>query len=437
MHSIARGFTTRFIASHRIKYNIMAWSDLPIDLLYCISSHLLVVDFLRFSAVCTSWNSGLDNNALFRIKCCPSPWLCLPSNVGEVSDTLIFYDLTMKKEEGNVNSCLRLSSLGSHIFGRRCFGSKDGWMVTLDKTDLQPRLFNPLTKAEISLPSLFTIPEDQWHRIKPQYALDGHVEFYYDEKHPSFEADVENFRDLYFQKIVLSSNDPFGTAVVVYGLSKLLALAKPCDHAWVLGPELPPYHIDQFEEFEDVYFHEEEQMFYAITHFSAVLAFDLDGNNVKLVCQAIQDPRATNASCRNYIAFLSGTLLKITRKINCTRLEANEKLTHKTNNISVFKFVPAVDASSCSSSQWISIRDLGGCSLFIGYNQTFSLHHTVAPGIKPNCIYFTDHAELMTQDDVTRDAGLFDLHNDCFQFFLDSDSQRNWPPSIWFTPSLH
>ncbi|KAH0466333.1 hypothetical protein IEQ34_006436 [Dendrobium chrysotoxum] len=95
-------------------------------------------------------------------------------------------------------------------------------------------------------------------------------------------------------------------------------------------------------------------------------------------------------------------------------MEVDEKFTHKTTSISVFKFVPAVDASSCSSSQWISIRDLGGCSLFIGYNQTFSLHHTVAPGIKPNCIYFTDHAELTTQDDITHDAGLFDLQNDCF-----------------------
>ncbi|KAH0465889.1 hypothetical protein IEQ34_005992 [Dendrobium chrysotoxum] len=334
------------------------------------------------------------------------------------------------KKEGDVDCCIRFSSLDSHIFGRRCFGSKDGWLVTLDQTDLQPRLFNPLTKTEISLPSLFTIPEDQWHRIKPQYGLDGHIEFYYDEKHRSFAADAESFRDLYFHKIVLSSNDPFGTAVVVYGLSKLLALAKPSDNAWVLGPQLPPYHIDQFEEFEDVYFHEEEQMFYAITHFSAVLAFDLDGKNVKQVCQAIQDPLTTNSSCRNYIAFLSGNLIKITREIHCIDMTVDEKYLQKTTNISIFKFVPAMDASYCSSSQWISIRDLGGCSLFVGYNQTFSLHHTVAPGIKPNCIYFTDHAEVTTQDVITCDAGLFDLHNDCFQFFLDSDSQSNWPPSI-------
>ncbi|KAL0922265.1 hypothetical protein M5K25_006238 [Dendrobium thyrsiflorum] len=406
----------------------MAWSNLPIDLLHCISSHLPVVDFLRFSVVCTSWNSGLANNAIRRIKCRPSPWLCLPSNAGEFSDTLTFWDLTMKKEDGDVDCYLRFSSLGSHIFGRRCFGSKDGWLVTLDKTVLQPRLFNPLTKDEIYLPSLFTIPKINGIKSSPNTPLTVMSSFIIMKSiHP-----LPQMR----KKIVLSSNNPFGTAVVVYGFSKLLALAKPSDHAWVLGPQRPPYHNDQFEEFEDVYFHEEEQMFYAITHFSAVLAFDFEGNNVKLVCQAIQDPLATNTYCRNYIAFLSGTLLKINREIHCIVMEVNEKYKHKTTRISVFKFVPTVDASSCSSSQWISISDLGGCSLFIGYNQTFSLHHTEAPGIKPNCIYFTDHAEVMTEDDIVCDAGLFDLHNDCFQFFVDSDSQCNWPPSIWFTPSL-
>ncbi|PKU59898.1 putative F-box protein At4g22660 [Dendrobium catenatum] len=412
----------------------MAWSDLPIDLLHCLSSHFPIVDYLRFAATCTSWNFALAKNDLFRIQRTPSPWLLLPNNAGEASDTLTFCDLTTKKEEGGIGCNRCFSCIGNHISGRRCYGSKDGWLVTLDLTYLQPCLFNPLTKAEISLPSLFTIPEDQRQRIKPEYDLDGHIKYYYDEKHPSYVIDAESFRDLYFQKIAISSSDPFGTIVVIYGFIKLLALARPGDHAWVLGPQLPPYHVDQFEEFEDVYFHEEEQMFYAITHFSAVLAFDLEGKNVKFVCQAIQDPYSTDSYCRNYIAFLSGTLLKIKREIS--GMEVDERYTKKTTKISVFKFVPAINASSCSSSQWISMTDLGDFSLFIGYNQTISLHHTVALGIRPNCIYFADHADIMTQDDATRDAGLYDLHNDCFQYFLDSNSQPNWPPSIWFTPSL-
>ncbi|KAH0465654.1 hypothetical protein IEQ34_005757 [Dendrobium chrysotoxum] len=38
---------------HRKYSNNMAWNDLPIDLLRCISSQLSIVDLARLSVVCT------------------------------------------------------------------------------------------------------------------------------------------------------------------------------------------------------------------------------------------------------------------------------------------------------------------------------------------------------------------------------------------------
>ncbi|XP_020705261.1 uncharacterized protein LOC110116127 [Dendrobium catenatum] len=285
--------------------------------------------------------------------------------------------------------------------------------------DLQPRIFNPLTKAEISLPSLFIIPEDKYHRIK----LDDSSEFYYDEIHDYYATDVERFRDVYFRKIVMSSNDQFGTVVVIYGYIKLLALLRPNDKAWVLGPS---DHTNKWVDFEDVYYHEEEHRFYAITHFSAVLAFDLNGQNVEFICPPIYDD-AAYSNIMNYIAFLFGKLIKIEREVDY--IKRGESMTVKTIRISVLKLLP-------DGVAWIPIKDLRDFSLFVGCNQTFSLHHTVAPGIKRNCVYFTDHVETMSPNDVTRDAGYFDLHNESFHYFLDSDSQPNWPPSIWFMPSF-
>ncbi|KAH0459070.1 hypothetical protein IEQ34_012469 [Dendrobium chrysotoxum] len=412
----------------------MAWSNLPVDLLYCISSQLPVVDFLRFSVVCTSWNSAFANNARIRIHFHPSPWLLLPNNTGEASDTLTFWDLTIKEE---VIVCHHhFSSLSGHIFGRRCIGSKDGWLVTLDKKDLQPCIFNPLTKAEISLPSLFTIPEDKYHRMKPEYASDGSIELFYNEICPAFCTYAKDFRDVYFQKIVISSNDLLGTAIVIYGYNKLLALTRPGDQAWVLGPHLPPYHTNKHDEFEDVYYHEEEQKFYAITHFSRVLAFDHNGQNVEMICPPIQDHYTINSNCKKYIFFLMGTLLKIERDIIIIALPINERYAGKTIRISVLKLEQDVVASSSSFSQWTSIKDLGDFSLFVGCNQTFSLHHTTVPEIRPNCIYFSDHLDELSPNVVNHDAGFFDLHNGCFHYFSDSESQLNWPPSIWFMPSL-
>ncbi|KAH0465009.1 hypothetical protein IEQ34_005112 [Dendrobium chrysotoxum] len=63
---------------------------------------------------------------------------------------------------------------------------------------------------------------------------------------------------------------------------KVLVLAKPDDQTWALNPQLLSYHTNWLEVFEDVYYHKEEQQFYSITHFSMVLAFDLNGQNIEM-----------------------------------------------------------------------------------------------------------------------------------------------------------
>ncbi|KAI0518975.1 hypothetical protein KFK09_006414 [Dendrobium nobile] len=408
----------------------MAWSDLPIDLLCCISSHLSIVDLVRLSVVCTSWSSTLDNYALLGFQCCPSSWLLLSNDVEEASDTLTFHELTIEREDAILSVHRRFSSIGSHTYGRRYLGSNDGWLVTLDKIDLQPRLFNPVTKAEISLPSLFTL-------IEPQYAPDSYIRISFNEIF--FDFTTDEFRDIYFHKIIVSSNDSSGTVVVIFGIRKALALASSEDPTWVLGPTLSPYNTMDEEQFEDVCYHEEDQRFYAITNFSLVLAFDLNGQNVELICPNMPNPYQSsfNIDYMYYIAFLSGTLLRIERVIDIT---LQSHLNARTMTISIFKFVPAVVISSSSSSsshsQWIPVTELGEYSLFVGFNQTFSLHHMVATGIKPNCIYFADHSSNMFPGYVDCDVGLFDLSNDRIQYILHPYSRTNWPPSIWFTPSI-
>ncbi|XP_020673885.1 putative F-box protein At4g22660 [Dendrobium catenatum] len=416
----------------------MAWSDLPIDILRCISSYLSIVDLVRLSVVCTLWNLTLTNYALLRFQCRPSPWLLLPNDVGEASDTLTFYDVTIEEEEEvSVGYQRRFSSLSSHIYGRRCFGSKDGWLVTLDKIDLQPQLFNPLTKAELLLPSLFTIPKDHGHIIEPKYAPDGSIRFFCNETSLYFTVGEEGLRDIYFHKIIVSSNDLFRTTVVIYGFTKALALARPGDQTWVIGPQLAPYTLKHNEQFEDVYYHDEDQRFYAITHFSMVVAFDLNGQNVELICPTMQNPcwRNRHFDYMYYIVFLSGSLLKIERAIKIYE-EINRTNKVKTTGFIISKSVPVVVGSSYSYPQWVPIKDLGGYSLFVGCNQTFYLHHKVAPGIRPNCIYFADHLSNMLPENVSQDVGLFELRNGQFEYFFDSDSPSNWPPSIWFIPTL-
>ncbi|KAH0465619.1 hypothetical protein IEQ34_005722 [Dendrobium chrysotoxum] len=408
----------------------MAWSDLPIDLLHRISSHLSIIDIVRLSVVCTSWNFTPANFALLGFQCRPSPWLLLSNDVGEASDTLTFRELTIEGQEAVVSFHHRFSSISNHTYGRRCFGSKDGWLVTLDKTDLQPRLFNPVTKTEISLPSLFTL-------IEPKYAPDGSIRIFRNENF--LNITIGDLRDTYFHKIIVSSNDSSGTVVVIFGITKELALARSEDLTWVLGPQLSLYGMKDEEQFEDVCYHEENQLFYAITNFSMVLAFDLNGQNVELICPNMPNPcyRTRNFDCMYYIALLSGTLLRIERVLE---IIPDSQYNATTMAIFIFKFVPAAVTSSSSSSssysQWIPVYDLGEYSFFVGLNQTFSLHHTAATGIKPNCIYFADHSSNMSQGYVDCDVGLFDLYNGRIQYILHPYPQTNWPPSVWFIPSF-
>ncbi|XP_020674423.1 uncharacterized protein LOC110093779 [Dendrobium catenatum] len=404
----------------------MAWSDLPIELLCCISSHLSIVDLVRLSVVCTSWTFTLANYALIGFQCHPSPWLLLSNDVREASDELTFRELTIREEDAVLSFRRRFSSIGSHTYGRRCFGSNNGWLVTLDKTDLQPRLFNPITKAEILFPSLFTL-------IEIQYASDGSIRILDNETF--FDIMADDVRDIYFHKIIVSSNDSYGTAVVIYGIKKKLALAKSEALTWVHGPHLSPYSTEDDEQFEDVCYNQENQIFYAITNLSMVLAFDLNGQNVELISPNMPNScyRTRNFDCMYYIAFFSGTLIRIVRVIDLT---PNSPYNARTIAIFFFKFVQAVVTSSSSSySQWIPVNDLEEYSFFVGFNQTFSLHHKVSIGIKPNCIYFADHSSNMSPGFIDYDVGLFDFYNDRMQYILRPYSRTNWPPSIWFTPS--
>ncbi|XP_074289444.1 uncharacterized protein LOC141614595 [Silene latifolia] len=56
----------------------------------------------------------------------------------------------------NNNKCYKLNL--PETFGTRCWGSDYGWVAMVDR-DLNVRLFNPITKAEIRFPSVETIPD--------------------------------------------------------------------------------------------------------------------------------------------------------------------------------------------------------------------------------------------------------------------------------------
>ncbi|XP_021742850.1 uncharacterized protein LOC110708930 [Chenopodium quinoa] len=132
------------------------WCTLPSDLLIAIALKLdSINDIIYFSAVCRSWNDvftmvkkELNNSA--------TPWLLLadpnPKNAVCSGRSEIFEINSIKGLELNI----------PQAYMRQYFGSAYGWIVMMglgsDEYDRQVWLFNPITKAQLTLPSLASLP---------------------------------------------------------------------------------------------------------------------------------------------------------------------------------------------------------------------------------------------------------------------------------------
>ncbi|XP_074286886.1 putative F-box protein At4g22660 isoform X2 [Silene latifolia] len=125
------------------------WSTLPLDLLGNIAFKMdSFEDFIYFSAVCRSWNCA--SSSIKHLWRAPSlPWLLLAENTQGNPNCL--------RNIFNLNNNKHYSLNLPETFGARCWGSPYGW-IAMAKRDLTVQLFNPFTKANISFPSLQTLP---------------------------------------------------------------------------------------------------------------------------------------------------------------------------------------------------------------------------------------------------------------------------------------
>jgi hypothetical protein len=126
------------------------WTLLPSELLQLISENLISIsDFVHFRAVCAAWRSASSP----RSRHLPPqlPWLILPRGPdrenADLGSILSVYDLSMSKTH-----TLDLPQIN----GKRICGSSHGWLV-LEK-EKEVWLFNPITRLQISLPSLSAQP---------------------------------------------------------------------------------------------------------------------------------------------------------------------------------------------------------------------------------------------------------------------------------------
>jgi hypothetical protein len=127
------------------------WTLLPLELLQLISENLTSIsDYVHFRAVCTAWHVASSPHPCHLPP--QLPWLVLPRGPDNGEDahlgsSLSLYDLSQSRTH-----VLDLPA----IQGKRICGSSHGWLVLERNGGVW--LLNPITRDEISLPSLSARP---------------------------------------------------------------------------------------------------------------------------------------------------------------------------------------------------------------------------------------------------------------------------------------
>ncbi|KAM3246976.1 hypothetical protein P3L10_008743 [Capsicum annuum] len=124
-------------------------------------------------------------------------------------------------------------------------------------------------------------------------------------------------------------------------------------------------------------------------------------------------------------------------RVQLTRIRiegiGEEELTYGTTDFQVFQ----VDLAT---SKVTEMRELGDIAFFLGAYASLSVQASQFPGIKPNCIYFTDdyfESYFIYEEGGGLDMGVFNLEDGSIQPHYDVVSLNRVCPPTWVTPTLY
>ncbi|XP_074289474.1 F-box/kelch-repeat protein At1g57790-like [Silene latifolia] len=387
------------------------FSMLPLDLLGVIALKIEnFEDYIKFSVVCRSWNSA-SSSVKHQWTAKPIvPWLLLAENNQDNPDCVRkIYNLSN-------NKCYNLNL--PETFGARCWGSSYGWVAMIDR-NLDVKLFNPITKAQIPLPSL-----------KPPRT-------YFNPR--SGESYQNWFLDSSADKVIVlkvPQNDHYEFVVMlVRQHCHSVAIARHGDQLWT------PVSVKSKGRMLDV-----------VEIDDNILALYNDGS---IVCLNVKEFNALEplkpvdySPCghelfvkfnrghvyHTYLVRSGSDLLAVLRyREQVGNEKDDDDIFCQTIDFEVYRF-RTVDKS------WEEIDDLGEVALVVGRNSSmcFSVGHT--NGLQRNCIYFTDDYHLFwgsVREPGGHDTGVFDFESgDIWPFYEGDDIHSIFSPPTLFIPQF-
>ncbi|WVZ78588.1 hypothetical protein U9M48_026278 [Paspalum notatum var. saurae] len=449
------------------------WADLPRDLLESVLGRLPVPDRLRFPAVCTAWQSAavVDAASAARARPAPSPWLVLPFN-----PTASRRARSVDADDGDAKfSEARFLSLAEGrayairqpapaVPDRLCVGSSDdGWLVTADAAS-ELHLLNPVTGAQVRLPSVATLPF-----VDAARDSDGRVVSYSlrcscfgDEAlvPPETLAPDRLRYEVYEKAVVLSPprrlapSGGWGGYAVLLICQPLfrLAVARAGDAAWAPVDTPARCWVDAVRG--------GRRGVYTMDTAGRVDAWDDMDVTAPTAPRAVA-PRcccsgracAMSAACRKYLVELApGHLLQVHRLRGAAHARYKweprpEHVEYTTTGVELF------ECRTSGGGQWarVDVKDAGrvltGRALFLGKSASVCVPVGDGGGgggwgheLRGNCVYFTDDGPWSHErcHEVAPDVGVLDLADGSYRAPRGAtrDLLWKWPPPVWVFPSL-
>ncbi|CAL9125825.1 unnamed protein product [Musa acuminata var. zebrina] len=373
------------------------WPELTIDVLGMIHGKLSICDYVRFRAVCKHWNlvNKFEDHRRLRPQ---APWLMFS---GDDNSTVKFFSIVEKK--------IYKIQCPEPMIGKRIYvGSCHGWLATLDGR-CNMHLLNPLTGAQIPLPSVLTLPF-----IRDIYSLEGQItNFNAEQDHNQYSLWLKFIRKVVISKAPDADND--FTIMMIYSHWCKLAFARAGDKAWT--PIISPYY------YSDIIYRNAK--FYTINYRQMIEVWEAD-ELVFIIINLDLPPDVLLRGIYYLVESLDGNLMMVQKEQNKWSPTDNPK------NIMCTVFF--LDEQTY---KWKMVKNLHEQTLFIGTNQSLCLSTIDFPELKQNCIYYTDDILDIcgSYRYNIRHIGIFYLEDDMTRP-INHLGYHYWPPPLWLTPSL-
>ncbi|XP_058203103.1 putative F-box protein At1g65770 [Rhododendron vialii] len=365
------------------------WAELPEDILVLIAKRItLFEDFLFFSGVCRSWRSVAVNDNFKESD--QIPWLMLSEK--DKPDERQF--VSMRK--GGVIRTINLPEAR----GKRCLETL-GWLVTTSE-DSDINLLHPFTRVQINVSHIST------------------SEYY----HPR-----RNKHLRFINKAILSSRPEEGkdyVLMVIYAGGDtgggFLAFWRSRDKSWIAVNIVWFYDINFYNG-----------LCYGVrgTVSTEILAFDVWGPNPTVALVVGYGPSHVyfEGFKKPHIVESAGVVLIVHRifgQVSPSTFSEDDPYIFETCRFTVFEF------DSSEKGKGVEKTSLGNSALFLGDNASVSVDTSRFPGIKANCIYYTDSFKRGGNY-----MGIYNMEDGSLSPCYEGDPSSLICPPMWVNPSLH